>query len=50
MLRGPDWPAEQTGAAVLVLRHLNKLGGGPALYRGTGSIAILAASTDHLPP
>jgi hypothetical protein len=32
--------AERTGAAVVVLRHLNKGGGGKALYRGGGSIGI----------
>ena len=32
--------AEHTGAAVVVLRHLNKSGGGKAMYRGGGSIAI----------
>jgi RecA-family ATPase len=36
--------AEQTGAAVLVVRHLNKLAGGPALYRGGGSIGIIGAA------
>jgi hypothetical protein len=35
--------AERTGAAVLVVRHLNKLIGGPALYRGGGSIGIIGA-------
>ena len=30
--------AERTGAAVLVIRHLNKAPGGNALYRGGGSI------------
>ncbi len=34
--------AEKTGAAVLALRHLNKQSGGPALYRGGGSIAFTA--------
>jgi hypothetical protein len=32
--------AERTGAAVVVLRHLNKSGGGKAMYRGGGSIGI----------
>jgi hypothetical protein len=35
--------AEETGPAVLVIRHLNK-GNGPALYRGGGSIAIIGAA------
>lgn len=35
--------AERTGAAVLVVRHLNKSGGGSPLYRGGGSIGIVAA-------
>jgi hypothetical protein len=35
--------AEATGAAVVVVRHLNKLIGGPALYRGGGSIGIVGA-------
>ncbi len=36
--------AERTGVAVLVVRHLNKLTGGPALYRGGGSIGIIGAA------
>ena len=32
--------AESTGAAVVVLRHLNKGGGTKAMYRGGGSIGI----------
>lgn len=35
--------AESTGAAVLVVRHLNK-GMGAALYRGSGSIGIVGAA------
>jgi hypothetical protein len=45
--------AERAGAAVVVLRHLNKSGGENALYRGGGSIgitgtarSILLAATD----
>jgi hypothetical protein len=34
--------AEQTGAAVVLVRHLNKSAGGVALYRGGGSIGIIA--------
>lgn len=36
--------AEDTGAAVLVVRHLNKAVGGNPLYRGGGSIGIVAAA------
>jgi hypothetical protein len=36
--------ADTTGATVLVLRHLNKATGGPALYRGGGSIGIVGAA------
>lgn len=35
--------ADGTGTAILVIRHLNKLVGGPALYRGGGSIGITGA-------
>jgi hypothetical protein len=35
--------AESTGAAILVVRHLNK-GQGAALYRGSGSIGIVGAA------
>jgi hypothetical protein len=40
--------AERTGAAVLLVRHLNKLVGGPALYRGGGSIGIIGAARSAL--
>lgn len=40
--------AEKTGAAVLLVRHLNKLAGGPALYRGGGSIGISGAARSVL--
>ena len=40
--------AERTGAAVLVLRHLNKSTGGPAVYRGGGSIGIVGAARSAL--
>lgn len=41
--------AEETGAAVLILRHLNKGGGGgSALYRGGGSIGISGAARSVL--
>jgi AAA domain-containing protein len=36
--------AEATGIAVILIRHLNKAAGGPALYRGGGSIGIIAAA------
>lgn len=36
--------ADETGAAVLVVRHLNKGSGGKALYRGGGSIGISGAA------
>ena len=36
--------AERLGAAVIIIRHLNKQGSGPALYRGGGSIAFAAAA------
>jgi len=40
--------AERTGAAFLVLRHLNKTAGGPVLYRGGGSIGIVGAARSAL--
>jgi hypothetical protein len=36
--------AERTGVAVVVIRHLNKAPGGPAMYRGGGSIGIIGAA------
>jgi len=36
--------AAATGAAVVVVRHLNKSGMGSALYRGGGSIAFIGAA------
>jgi hypothetical protein len=36
--------AEKTGAAVVGIRHLNKMAGGAAIYRGGGSIAFTGAS------
>lgn len=36
--------AEATGAAVVLVRHLNKATGGSALYRGGGSIGIIGAA------
>ena len=40
--------AERTAAAVVVLRHLNKSTGGPAIYRGAGSIGIGGAARSIL--
>ena len=40
--------AEETGAAIIIVRHLNKLSGGPALYRGGGSIGIIGAARTGL--
>ena len=35
--------AAATGCAILFIRHLSKLGGAKAIYRGSGSIGILGA-------
>jgi hypothetical protein len=35
--------ADRTNIAIVIVRHLNKLIGGPALYRGGGSIGITGA-------
>jgi putative DNA primase/helicase len=35
---------EETGASFLLLRHLNKAGGGSPMYRGGGSIGIVGAA------
>lgn len=40
--------ADETGCAVLVIRHLNKAQGGPAIYRGGGSIGIAGAARSVL--
>lgn len=40
--------ADQTGAAVLVVRHLNKAVGGNSLYRGGGSVGIVGAARSGL--
>ena len=40
--------AERTGAAILILRHLNKATGMSALHRGGGSIGIVAAARSGL--
>ena len=40
--------ADVTGAAVVVIRHLNKATGGNPLYRGGGSIGIIGAARTGL--
>lgn len=40
--------AERTGAAVVLVRHLNKQSGGSAIYRGGGSIGIGGAARSVL--
>lgn len=40
--------AERTGAAIVVVRHLNKSAGGAAIYRGGGSIGIVGAARSGL--
>jgi hypothetical protein len=40
--------AERSRAAVLIVRHLNKRTGGPALYRGGGSIGIIGLARSGL--
>lgn len=40
--------AERLGIAVLIVRHLNKAGGRPAIYRGGGSIGIIGAARSGL--
>jgi hypothetical protein len=40
--------AARTGAAFLLIRHLNKAVGGSALYRGGGSIGIIGAARSGL--
>lgn len=40
--------AERTGAAILLVRHLNKGLGGNPLYRGGGSIGIIGAARSGL--
>ncbi len=36
--------AAETGCAILLLRHLRKRAGGPAIHRGLGSVGIVAAA------
>jgi hypothetical protein len=40
--------AQETGAALLLVRHLNKSGGGKAIYRGGGSIAFTGAARSEM--
>lgn len=40
--------AEETGAAIVLLRHLNKSSGGSALYRGGGSIGFVGVARSGL--
>jgi hypothetical protein len=40
--------AEETGVAIVMIRHLNKRAGDAALYRGGGSIAFTAAARSAL--
>lgn len=40
--------AEETGAAIVLIRHLNKSGEGKALYRGNGSIAFTGSARSGL--
>lgn len=40
--------AEETGAAMVMIRHLNKSGDGKALYRGGGSIAFSGSARSGL--
>jgi hypothetical protein len=40
--------AERTRVAVVVVRHLNKRAGGPAIYRGGGSIGIIGLARSGL--
>jgi hypothetical protein len=47
-LRQIEKLAERTQCALLVVRHLNKLTGGNALYRGGGSIGIIGAARSGL--
>jgi archaellum biogenesis ATPase FlaH len=44
LLAGLTGVAERTGAVVVVVRHLNKTAGTNAIYRGGGSIGIIAAA------
>jgi hypothetical protein len=40
--------ADETGAAIVIVRHLNKAPGGNPMYRGGGSIGIIGAARSGL--
>ena len=40
--------AQEAGAAILIIRHLNKMSGGNPIYRGGGSIGIIGACRSGL--
>jgi len=40
--------AKRTNCAVVIVRHLNKDAGKPAIYRGGGSIAVIAAARSSI--
>src|SRR5215218_10051098 len=44
VLASMAYMAARTGAAVLIVRHMNKSGGSSPLYRGGGSIGIVGAA------
>jgi hypothetical protein len=44
VLAGMAYMAARTGVAVVIVRHMNKSGGGNPLYRGGGSIGIVGAA------
>ena len=48
VLKALDKLAQQTGVAILAIRHLNKQAGQAALYRGGGSIAFIGAARTGL--
>lgn len=48
VLRGCRDLAERTRSAIILVRHLNKHGQGPAIYRGGGSIGIVGAARSGL--
>lgn len=48
VLHGLATLAQETGVAILLIRHLNKSAAGNPLYRGGGSIGIVAATRSGL--
>lgn len=48
VLAGLAAVAERTGAAIVIIRHLNKASGTSAIYRGGGSIGIIGAARSGL--